>query len=162
MLSMTAASALGRFSVTCSTAVKNMVHNDGAGTHPCRRPSSTSNVSEHSPSSSRTLLAYRHTNAHTILKRKEKLERWYSNHGLDVQSRAFYHTAEPKSWGRGGVVFRPRNNPPMMYSSTAVRMFPTRSATPHTTHPRTYWDVLKKCACFSVRTHRLGFLVRPY
>ena len=54
MLSVMAASARKRYSVTRSTAVKNMLNSSGASTHPFLRPCSTSNLSENSPSSSRT------------------------------------------------------------------------------------------------------------
>ena len=55
MLSVMAASARKRFSATRSTAVKKVLNSSGASTHPCcLRPCRTSNLSEHSPSSSRT------------------------------------------------------------------------------------------------------------
>ena len=54
MLSMMAASAVKRFSATRSTAVKRMLNINAASTHLCRRLCFTSNISEHSPSSSRT------------------------------------------------------------------------------------------------------------
>ena len=54
MLSVMAALASKRFSATRSTTVKNRLISSGASTHPCLRPCPTSNLSEHSPSSSRT------------------------------------------------------------------------------------------------------------
>ena len=54
MLSVMDESEKKRFSATRSTAVKNMLNNSGASTHPCLRPCPTSNLCERSPSSNRT------------------------------------------------------------------------------------------------------------
>ena len=45
--------ALNRSAATRSTALKNALKNNGASTHPCRRPCPTPNLSEYSPSSVR-------------------------------------------------------------------------------------------------------------
>ena len=59
MLSVMATSSRKRFLATTRTDVKNMLNSSGESTHPCLRPCPTTNLSEHSPSSNRHMLACR-------------------------------------------------------------------------------------------------------